>query len=224
MSDYIIRLYKDSDYQAVRDLFAQGTLEHTQVAFKHGLSLPRIWLLLLVAFFLPLLILRSVVFSFVVVFLAFIILWLGTRDLYDSYVRHALSDDMLDIQKFYLQRDGYCFWVAESAGEVVGMVVAIPSSHPGGDNHTELRRMSVAQSHRGRGIAKALCRTVIDFARGRGCSAVILETTLGHRAAHGLYQSMGFKWQHSTFLKHPLAKLVDFKFLFYKYNIPTMSK
>ncbi|XP_075037776.1 N-acetyltransferase 8F1-like [Mixophyes fleayi] len=224
MSDYIIRLYKDSDYETVRDLFAQGTLEHTRIAFKHGLSLPHIWLLLLVVFLIPLLTFGSFAFSFISVFIAFVVLWFGTRELYDHYVRHALSDDMLDIQKYYLQRDGYCFWVAESSGEVVGMVVALPSSHAGGENHIELRRMSVTKSHRGRGIAKLLCRAVIDFARHRGCSAVILETTSSHQAAHGLYQSMGFKWQHSTFLKHPFAKLVDFKFLFYKYDIPALKE
>ncbi|XP_072263263.1 N-acetyltransferase 8-like isoform X2 [Pyxicephalus adspersus] len=221
MSNYLIRLYQDSDYNAVRELFAEGTLEHTQVAFKHGLSLIHIRLFLLAVFFVPFITIGSLTLSCIVFLLVFTGMWFGTKDLYASYVRHALSNDMLDIQKYYLQKDGYCFWVAESLGEVIGMVVAIPSAHPGGENHIELRRMSVAKNHRGRGIAKSLCRTVIDFARERGCSAVVLETTLGHQAAHGLYKSMGFKWQHSTFLKHPLAKFVDFKFFFYKYDIPT---
>lgn len=221
MSDYTIRLYKDCDYDTVRELFAEGTLEHTRVAFKHGLSLTHIRIFLLAVFLLPFFTTGSLSMSFIVLLLVLTAMWFGTRDLYDSYVRHSLSNDMLDIQKYYMQRDGYCFWVAESLGKVVGMVVAIPSAHPGGENHIELRRMSVAESHRGRGIAKALCRTVIDFARRRGCSAVVLETTLSHQAAHGLYKSMGFIWQHSTFLKHPLAKYVDFKFLFYKYDIST---
>ncbi|XP_068129614.1 probable N-acetyltransferase camello [Hyperolius riggenbachi] len=222
--DYSIRLYKDSDYHTVRKLFAEGTLEHTRVAFEHGLSLTRVRLFLVAVFFVPFIITGSLISAIITFLLIFTALWFGTRDLYGSYVRHALSDDMLDIQKYYLQRDGYCFWVVESAGEVVGMVVAIPSSHPGGENHTELRRMAVAKSHRGRGMAKALCRTVIDFARERGCSAVFLGTTVGHQVAHSLYQRMGFKEQHSEFLQHPLAKFVDFKFFFYKYDIPTAKQ
>ncbi|XP_053314010.1 probable N-acetyltransferase camello isoform X3 [Spea bombifrons] len=221
MADYSIRLYRDSDYTAVRDLFAEGTIEHTRVAFKHAFTLRRVWIFLGVVFLLPLLLVESIAFSIGSLALALVGLWLGTRDLYASYVRHALSDDMLDIKKYYLQRDGHCFWVAESDGVVVGMVAAVPSSYPGGERHTELKRMSVARSHRGKGIAKALCRTLIDFSRERGCQAVVLETTLGHQAAHNLYKRMGFRWQHSTFLNHPLAKAVDFKFFFYKFDIPT---
>uniref|UniRef100_A0A8C5PS33 N-acetyltransferase domain-containing protein n=1 Tax=Leptobrachium leishanense TaxID=445787 RepID=A0A8C5PS33_9ANUR len=221
MPDYHIRLYQDSDYDTARDLFAEGTLEHARVAFNHALSLPRIWIFMLLIFLLPLLIITSVIVSIGFLSLALISLWFGNRDLYGSYVKHALSDDMLDIRKYYLQRDGYCFWVAESAGQVVGIVAATPSFQPGGENHIELKRMSVAPSHRGKGIAKALCRTVIDFARERGCDAVILETTTGHLAAHVLYKGMGFKFQHSTFLKHPLSRIMDFKFFLYKFDIPT---
>ncbi|XP_063315837.1 N-acetyltransferase 8-like isoform X3 [Pelobates fuscus] len=221
MSDYRIRLYQDSDYDSARDLFAQGTLEHHRVAFNHAFTLPHIWIFMLVVLVLPILIFQSFMLSILCVLLPLVALWFGTRDLYGSYVKHALSDDMLDVKKYYLQRDGYCFWVAESAGEVVGIVAATPSFYAGGERHLELKRMSVAQSHRGRGIAKALCRTLIDFARKRGCEAVILETTTGHLAAHVLYQSMGFKFQHSTFLKHPLAKVVDFKFFLYKFDIPS---
>ncbi|MEE6512155.1 hypothetical protein FKM82_019076 [Ascaphus truei] len=206
MSDYCIWLYKDSDYNTVRDLFAKGTIEHTLVFL----------FLLLTIGSVPLFILAET--------LAIVGLWLGTRDIYHSYIQHALSDDMLDIHKYYPQRDGYCFWVAESAGEVVGTVAALPPPDPGGEHHMEFRRMSVSRSHRGKGIAKVLCRTVIDFARECGCEAVILETRWSYLAAQSLYESVGFKYQRSSFVKHSLAKGFDFMFLLYKYDIPIVGR
>ncbi|CAH2299163.1 probable N-acetyltransferase camello [Pelobates cultripes] len=221
MSDYHIRLYQDSDYDRVRDLFAKGILEHTQVAFSHALTLPHIWIFMTGVFLLPLLASCSFIISVLSVFLVLAGLWLGTQYLYISYVKHALSDDLLDVKKYYLQRDGYCFWVAESAGEVVGTVAATPSFYPGGERHIELKRMSVAQSHRGKGIAKALCRTLIDFARKRGCEAVILGTSHSQRAAQILYEAMGFRLQSSEVIEHIFGKAVNFKVLTYRYDIPT---
>ncbi|MEE6520300.1 hypothetical protein FKM82_018142 [Ascaphus truei] len=221
MSDYHIRLYKDSDYELVRNLFECGILEHTRVAFYHSLTVPHIWLFMLVVFLFPLLTTGSIPLSILAGTLAIVGLWLGTTDIYHTYVQHSLSDDMQDIHKYYLQRDGYCYWVAESAGEVVGMVAAVPTSHSAGERHIELKRMSVAKSHRGKGIAKVLCRTVIDFAREKGCSAVILETSFAQIDAQRLYEKMGFRYIRTCYAPKFTAKLIDFRLVFYQYDIPT---
>ncbi|KAM4807596.1 putative N-acetyltransferase CML1 [Rhinophrynus dorsalis] len=221
MSDYCIRLYKDSDYAACRDIFARGITEHINVAFNHALELPHVWLSMLSVFLLLLLTTGSIIISSLAVILALVCLWLGTRKIYTSYVQYCLADDMVDIKKYYLQRDGYCYWVAESAGEVVGMVAAVPSHHPGADTHVELKRMSLAKSHRGKGIAKALCRTLIDFARERGCEAVILETSLAQTDAQKLYERMGFRGTHTYCAPGLTAKFLDFRILCYRYEIPT---
>ncbi|CAI9613230.1 unnamed protein product [Staurois parvus] len=165
MADYHIRLYKDSDYETVRDIFALGFSEHYPVSFCHALSLPRVRILILVVFLLALMTTGSSVVSFIAAIAVIFALLLLNREIYFSYIRKCLADDMLDIRKTYLQRDGCCFWVAESGKEIVGTVAAAPFPHPGGQNQVELKRLSVPKKHRGKGIGKALVSTVIDFAQ-----------------------------------------------------------
>lgn len=75
-------------------------------------------------------------------------------------------------------------------GQVVGIVAAQGRED---DNTVELRRMSVDSHFRGKGIAKALGRRVIEFAMLNNYSAVVLGTTAVKMAAHKLYESLGFR-------------------------------
>ncbi|XP_073468354.1 N-acetyltransferase 8-like [Aquarana catesbeiana] len=220
MPDYVIRLYKDSDYEVVRDIFSRGIKEHTKTAFFHTLSLPHIWALLLAVFLALLQTTGSYLLSTMVVSLSVAGLWLTNRHVYGTYVADSLATDMMNICKYYLQRDGYCFWVAELAGEVVGMVAAIPPNSPTGENQVELKRLSVPTKHRGKGIAKALCSTVIDYARKRGSSAVVLSTSLSQYDASKLYLKMGFRRTTTAYAPFTFAKFIDFRTLFYQYDIP----
>lgn len=220
MSPFIIRTYRDSDYDAARNLFSSGIVENSGRAFRHALELPHIWLLLSALFLLPALRIVSIGHSILAAALALAGLWFGCRHLYTEYVQFSLSDDMLNIRKYYLERDGYGFWVAESGGELVGTVAALPSSEPGGEKHMELKRLSVSKNHRGKGIAKALCRTVMDFARRRGCEAVVLMTTLPQIGAWKMYEKMGFR-QTNVFIPPIFRfKFLDFKVLAYQYDLP----
>lgn len=220
MPDYVIRLYKDSDYEAVRDIFSRGIMEHTNTAFFHTVSLPHIWALLLAMFLVLLQTTGSSLLSTMVVSLSVAALWLVNRHIYLVYVADSLATDMMNIQKYYLQRDGYCFWVAELAGEVAGMVAAIPPYPPTGENQVELKRLSVPTKHRGKGIAKALCSTVVDYARKRGSSAVVLSTSLSQNDASKLYLKMGFRRTTTDYAPFIIGKFIDFKILFYQYDIP----
>lgn len=85
---------------------------------------------------------------------------------------------------------GSCFWVAVLDGQVVGIVSAQGREE---DNTVELRRMSVDSRFRGKGIAKALGRRVLEFAMLNNYSAVVLGTTAVKMAAHKLYESLGFQ-------------------------------
>lgn len=85
---------------------------------------------------------------------------------------------------------GSCFWVAVLDGNVVGIVAA--RAHEA-DNTVELLRMSVDSRFRGKGIAKALGRKVLEFALVHNFSAVVLGTTAVKVAAHRLYESLGFR-------------------------------
>lgn len=85
---------------------------------------------------------------------------------------------------------GSCFWVAVLNGRVVGIVAAQGRED---DNTVELRRMSVDSRYRGKGIAKALGRRVLEFAIRNNYAAVVLGTTAVKLAAHKLYESLGFR-------------------------------
>ncbi|XP_073468349.1 probable N-acetyltransferase CML1 [Aquarana catesbeiana] len=219
MSDYHIRLYKDSDYDTVRDIFARGYSEPYPVSFRHTLSLPRVWILLLAVFLLALVTTGSCTVSCIVVTTVILALLLMNRDVFFSYARRCLAADMLDIRKNYLQRDGCCFWVAESGGEIVGIVGAAPFPHPGGQNQVELKRLSVPKKHRGRGIGKALVNTVIDFAQMSGYQAIILETTMFHMDPVRLYKRLGFRIMDILHPNEYFARFIDFKDIFFLYDL-----
>ncbi|XP_015284380.1 PREDICTED: putative N-acetyltransferase 8B, partial [Gekko japonicus] len=130
-----------------------------------------------------------------------------------------LAADMRDIRKTYLEAKDSCFWVVTSGEEVVGMVAAIqPEDLSERGTALELKRMSVAQRHRGRGLSKALTRTVIRFAQERGYKEVVLGTSMVQLAAQRVYEGMGFR---KVRVKHPylVAKLLQFYVYYYRYEI-----
>ncbi|XP_040191410.1 probable N-acetyltransferase CML1 isoform X1 [Rana temporaria] len=221
MTEYHIRLYQDSDYHTVRDIFAGGITEHYPVALRHTFSLPRVWILVLTVFLLALVTTGSFIVSSVAVAVVILVLSLININILISYVRTSLAGDMLDIKKHYLQRDGCCFWVAESEGEIVGMVAAAPFPHPGGQNQVELKRLSVPKKHRGRGIGKALCKTVIDFAQKSGYQAVVLGTSQYQMDSMNLYKRLGFKItaKATYYSNYYFTKLLDFVDFIFQYDL-----
>ncbi|XP_064344818.1 N-acetylaspartate synthetase isoform X1 [Camelus dromedarius] len=112
-----------------------------------------------------------------------------------AYLDCALHTDMADIEQYYMKPPGSCFWVAVLDGNVVGIVAA--RAHAA-DNTVELLRMSVDSRFRGKGIAKALGRKVLEFALVHNYSAVVLGTTAVKVAAHKLYESLGFRHMGSS--------------------------
>ncbi|NXP04585.1 NAT8L synthetase, partial [Thinocorus orbignyianus] len=113
------------------------------------------------------------------------------------YLDCALHTDMSDIEQYYMKPPGSCFWVAVLDGNVVGIVAARGNEE---DNTVELLRMSVDSNYRGKGIAKALGRKVLEFAMLNNYSSVVLGTTAVKMAAHKLYESLGFK--HVGVIEH----------------------
>ncbi|XP_060092274.1 N-acetylaspartate synthetase [Heteronotia binoei] len=137
-----------------------------------------------------------------------------------SYLECALNTDMSDIEQYYMKSPGSCFWVAMLNGNVVGIVAARGNEE---DNTLELRRMSVDSKYRGKGIAKALGRKVLEFAVINNYSSVVLGTTAVKVAAHKLYESLGFKHvgvvEHYTLpgMTHSLLERVFFQLRYHRY-------
>lgn len=194
MAPYHIRKYQERDRQRVLGLFSQGMVEHAPTTFRHILKLPRTFVLLLggpLALFL-------VSGSWLLALLAGLTLLAALRFLakypWSQYVDHSLHTDMCDITKSYLSAPGSCFWVAECEGQVVGTVGALPVEEPTlRKEQLELFHLSMASEHRGQGIAKALVRTVLQFARDQGYREVTLSTSMLQHSALALYQRMGFQ-------------------------------
>ncbi len=87
--------------------------------------------------------------------------------------------------------------VARNAwGEVVGTVTYVRHgtswaeiSRPG---EAEFRMLAVDPRATGRGVGRALVQECLDRARADGASAVVISTTAEMRAAHRLYDRLGF--------------------------------
>ena len=60
------------------------------------------------------------------------------------------------------------------------------------DGGFELAKMAVADSHKGRGIGRALMAAAIAWARGQAAPRLYLETNSGLAPALGLYRAFGF--------------------------------
>ncbi|XP_020661588.2 N-acetylaspartate synthetase isoform X1 [Pogona vitticeps] len=137
-----------------------------------------------------------------------------------NYLECALNTDMSDIEQYYMKSPGSSFWVAVLNGNVVGIVAARGNEE---DNTVELRRMSVDSKYRGKGIAKALGRKVLEFAMVNNYSSVVLGTTAVKVAAHKLYESLGFKHvgvvEHYTLpgMTHSILERMFFQLRYHRY-------
>ncbi|XP_060043076.1 putative N-acetyltransferase 8B [Erinaceus europaeus] len=215
MAPYHIRKYQQKDDECVRDLFSKGMSEHVSTAFHHFLKLPRTLILLLGGPLTVFLLTGSWLLALLVNLTFLVALRFLAMYPYTQFIAMSLNTDMSDITKNYFSERGSCFWVAESEGQVVGMVGALPVKEPAArEKQLELLHMSVASEHRGQGIAKALVRTVLQFGQDQGYSAVVLGTSEIQYSAIGLYRSMGFQKTHQVFYSFimRLARIYIIKF------------
>lgn len=85
----------------------------------------------------------------------------------------------------------------DEAGEVVGVAAVFPPGAPGRSvaeaGEAEFARLAVARRTRRQGIARALVEESIERALGLGAEAVSLWSRPYQTAAHGLYESLGFR-------------------------------
>lgn len=68
-----------------------------------------------------------------------------------------------------------------------------PLARPG---EFDFRLLAVHPQARGRGIGELLTRHIIDLARNRGATAVVMNSGPDMRAAHRLYDRLGFERLH----------------------------
>ncbi|KAL1768018.1 N-acetyltransferase 8 [Sigmodon hispidus] len=224
MASFHIRQFQEKDRKRVLELFSKGMEEHIPATFRHLLTLPRTLLLLAGVLLAIVLVFGSWLLAAGCIFSLLLFLWYLASKPWKNYVSMCLHTDMADITKSYLNTHGAGFWVAESGGQVVGTVAAQPVKDPPlGRKQLQLFRLSVSSQHRGQGIAKALVRTVLQFARDQGCSDVVLETGFLQQGAVTLYYSMGFQKTGESFMDI-LTWLVDVSVIHFIYPIPSAQE
>lgn len=85
-------------------------------------------------------------------------------------------------------RVGYCCWVWEQGGAVVGygiMSVAAGEAH--------VLNLCVAPSLQGQGLGRGMLEHLLDLARVHGAGTAILEVRPSNRVAVALYRGAGFE-------------------------------
>lgn len=224
MAAYHIRQYQEKDHKRVLELFSSGMKELIPAAIRQMLTLPHSLLLLpgvpVTIVLMSASWLLATLYSFLFLLCLWLIFWISCR----NYVAKSLQADLADITKSYLNAHG-SFWVAESGGLVVGTVGGLPVKDPPlGRKQMQLFHLSVSSQHRGQGIAKALVRTVFQFARDQGYSDVVLETSVIQQSAITLYEAMGFqrtgKYSEISIIKW----LITFSIIHFTYSFPSTQK
>ncbi|XP_037096859.1 probable N-acetyltransferase camello [Syngnathus acus] len=217
MSDVEIREYRDGDVSTVREIFSLGMSELVPASFVHILKQPLSQMLLMCTFCT----LLASSKSFMLPVLAVTLLLAAARQMlvhkFNAYIDNCCSTDLRTIGETYMAPRDACFWVAESEGRVVGMVACLPRN--GDPDCLELKRMSVRRSHRRMGMAKKLCRTVVDFTRDRGFASVVLITSVVQTDAQKLYEGMGFRKVREFLEPDVVTKLSNFLLLEYRLDL-----
>ena len=82
---------------------------------------------------------------------------------------------------------GYSGWVYEEDGRIIGyavLMLVLDEAH--------LLNISIAKSHQGRGLGRALLDYMMQIARGHGAANIFLEVRPSNTSAIRLYESAGF--------------------------------
>lgn len=217
MAGIQIRKYQDDDAEAVKEIFTLGMSEHVPSSFMHILKQPQTQMVLMCTFCA----LMTSSKSFLLPILTVTLLLAAARQMvvymFNQYIDTSLRMDLNNISETYLRQKDTCFWVAEVDGRVVATVACLPAERAPGC--LELKRMSVRRSHRGMGIAKALCRTVADFTRERGYPAVVLYTSVVQTDAQKLYEHMGYEKIREFVVPQVVAKIMNFSLFEYRLDL-----
>jgi N-acetylglutamate synthase-like GNAT family acetyltransferase len=101
--------------------------------------------------------------------------------------------DVENIHEAYFDADFHHFWVAEVAGQVVGMI-GVAGDEP---NTAEIRRLRVAPDYQNTEIPARLLETAVNHCRHHGYLKVRLDTRFERDAALDLFDRVGFQHTRS---------------------------
>ena len=111
------------------------------------------------------------------------------RDLFERYIATTINDELSQLLEIFSEARRSAFWVVESSNAIVGTF----GIERHGDTNSELRRMYLDQTYRGRGIAQRMLQCAQARARALGFSTMILSTAEIQKAADRFYRRNGFR-------------------------------
>lgn len=120
-----------------------------------------------------------------------------------SVAQRLIADLMADLKARYGDSDGTPISAIEFDPPDGGFFVAYVDGQPSGcgawrsyadsDDVAEVKRVFVADSVRGKGVARRIMSTLEDDARAHGRTRIILETGTGQPEAIALYEALGYE-------------------------------
>ena len=101
-----------------------------------------------------------------------------------------------DVVRRFRELEGdprHVLYVAElPSGEVIGWVHVQEVHLIESEMRAEISGLVVLEGHRGRGAGKLLMQHAEQWARERGCGAVLLRSNVIRTAAHAFYEKLGY--------------------------------
>jgi ribosomal protein S18 acetylase RimI-like enzyme len=118
---------------------------------------------------------------------------LGPEDAADVRAARACFDHepRPDATERFLRTPNHHLLLAYVDGEPVGMVTGVELTHPDKGTEMFLYELGVVESHRNRGIGRALVGRLADLARERGCYGMWVLTDDDNPAAIRAYTAAG---------------------------------
>jgi len=88
----------------------------------------------------------------------------------------------------------HAVYVAESApGQVVGWIHVEECRLIEADKRAEINGLVIEEGHRSRGTGRILMGHAEQWARARGCRAVVLRSNVIRNRAHAFYEKLGYQ-------------------------------
>ena len=106
-------------------------------------------------------------------------------------IDETLNPDLNDIAAAYAN----ALSLVACDGDVIAGTGALT---PQADGVAIISRMSTAAAHRRKGVARAVLTRLVEHARERGCSRVVLGTNAGWEDAIAFYRAFGFSEMRRT--------------------------
>ena len=123
------------------------------------------------------------------------------------YPEPRYAEIMADLPRLHARPRGVMLLARNAEGVAVGCGM----THPLSEDRAEIKRVFVSEAARGAGLARRLCKRLVEQARADGYRSLVLDTSTSLKAAQRLYDRLGFR-QRGPYQPIPEDVLPDLLF------------